>query len=169
MKILWAPWRMKYVQDTLQPRRDECIFCVAAKAEEDEKYYVVYRSKHSYAILNKYPYNTGHVMVVPYKHVACITALEDSELLDLSKTITVAIRALREAFRPDGFNVGANIGRDAGAGIEDHFHVHIVPRWRGDTNFMPIVSETKVLPQLLDDTYRILKKAFSNITKATGT
>ena len=157
MKILWAPWRMKYVTAPHKTAGETCLFCRAASGD-DREYYIVYRSSKSYIMLNKYPYNTGHLMVVPYKHVDTLLKLDDDELLDLFKTLNKALEILEKAFRPDGFNIGVNIGRDAGAGIEEHVHIHVVPRWRGDTNFMPIVGGVKVLPQLLEETYELLLK-----------
>lgn len=157
---------MSYI-DGLSKRSDEapCLFCrVTSYAPEyDEVNLVVYRGDKTFAIMNKYPYNNGHLMVVPYRHVASMEELSDEELLDLSKTINLMMRAIRVAYNPDAFNVGANIGRDAGAGIEGHFHVHIVPRWRGDTNFMPVIAETKVIPQLLRDSYYAIKRALGSI------
>ncbi len=140
----------------------ECIFCDAVRSP-DTKHYVVYRSRYSIAMLNLYPYNTAHTMVAPLRHVPSIELLSEEELLDLFKTVNVVIQALREEYHPDGFNVGINIGRAAGAGIEQHVHVHIVPRWVGDTNFMPVIGNTKVLPESLETTWLRLRKAIERI------
>jgi ATP adenylyltransferase len=160
-EILWAPWRMKYIKETVEKeeegKSDECILCKVVKESDDEKNLILYRSLRVYIILNKYPYNTGHLMIVPYRHVPSIEDLDPCELLELSLTIKHSVEALREAFSPDGFNVGVNIGRAAGAGIYEHVHVHIVPRWVGDSNFMPVIGGVKVIPQSLDETYYQIK------------
>jgi len=161
MKLLWAPWRIKYI---LSPKPDKCIFCEASSSEDYSKHYVVYKSRHSIVMLNLYPYNSGHVMVAPKRHVDSIEQLNDEELLDLVKTLKLTMKVLRETLKPEGFNVGINIGRVAGAGIEDHVHIHVVPRWCGDTNFMPVIGDVKVIPEALEDTYIKLRNAF----KMTG-
>ena len=143
-------------------RSVECIFCDAVRSN-DEKHFVVYRSRHSIALLNLYPYNTAHVMVAPVKHVPSIEVLSDEELLDLMKVVNLVIQAIREEYRPQGFNVGINIGRVAGAGIESHVHVHIVPRWSGDTNFMPVIAGTKVLPEDLKTTWVRVRRAIEKV------
>ncbi len=157
MKNLWAPWRMKYIK-SLSKKNEGCIFCNALRSSDDKKNYVLHRSENSFIILNIFPYNTGHLMVVPNKHTSNLADLDDDELLDLMKMTKLALRILKEEYNPDGFNIGANIGRVAGAGIEEHFHIHIVPRWNGDTNFMPVIAETKVIPESLDETYERLYK-----------
>ncbi len=162
MKVLWAPWRFTYIKQLGEKEEDEtCVLCkiIREKEEKDKENYVLYRGKYSYIVLNIYPYNTGHLMIVPYKHVPSITDLNDRELQEIFKLIKNSLNALKDAYNPDGFNIGANIGRDAGAGIHEHFHIHIVPRWRGDTNYMPIISDTKVISQALDDSYTLLQRA----------
>jgi ATP adenylyltransferase len=156
--VLWAPWRMKYIREAVKKHEDKgkCVFCEALK-KNDEESLIIYRSRHSFIIMNKYPYNTGHVMVVPKRHVSSLEALTGEELLDLSLLTKAAIRGLREALNPHGFNIGINIGRTAGAGIDAHIHVHIVPRWDGDTNFMLVTASTKVIPQDVRETYREIK------------
>lgn len=134
----------------------ECIFCRAQI--EPEKYLVVTETEYSIAMLNAYPYNTGHVMIAPKRHVPDIVLLTDEELLDLSRLLRRVVKAVRRAYEPHGLNIGANIGRAAGAGIEDHVHIHIVPRWVGDTNFMPIISGTKTMPEDLKTTREKIKK-----------
>ncbi|MCE4605886.1 MAG: HIT domain-containing protein [Desulfurococcales archaeon] len=160
-EILWAPWRMKYIKDTVekeeQDQQNECILCRVAKEADDKRNLILHRGKRVYIIMNKYPYNTGHLMIVPYRHIPSIENLDPCELLELSLTIKHAVEGLREAIRPDGFNIGVNIGRAAGAGIYEHVHVHIVPRWVGDSNFMPVIGGVKVIPQSLDETYSQVK------------
>lgn len=167
MRNLWAPWRLSYIEGLSKEARSSlCLFCMVASEgpEKDEENLVVYRGAKTFVILNKYPYNNGHVMVVPYRHVPSLEDLNDDELLDLGRTLALMLMVLRKTYSPDGFNVGANIGRDAGAGIEDHFHIHVVPRWRGDTNFMPVISDTKVIPQLLKDSYVCIKKTIESVS-----
>lgn len=162
LKILWTPWRREYVA-TL-PKQKECIFCKAIRDEQSNNY-VVYRSKHSIAILNRYPYNNGHTMVAPIRHIPSFELLSDEELLDIMKTVSLIIAALRMCYNPDGINVGANIGKAAGAGIEGHLHIHIVPRWYGDTNFMAVIADTKVIPESLNDTWTKLKECLSKLNE----
>lgn len=159
LAILWAPWRIKYIES---PRVESCIFCVSASENRDRENLVIYRGAHSFILMNKYPYNTGHLMVAPYRHVKDLMYLTDEELLDIMKSVKMSIRVLNEALRPEGFNIGINMGRAAGAGVEDHIHVHVVPRWIGDTNFMPVLSHVKVIPELLEATYDRLKKVCQN-------
>jgi len=154
--VLWAPWRMEYIKSSVEGRAAACVFCEAPKLDEEEAL-VLYKASKSYVILNRYPYNTGHLMVVPYRHVASLEDLDPEELLEISLLVKASLRALRRAYKPQGFNVGVNIGRPAGAGIADHVHVHVVPRWVGDSNFMLIPGGTKVIPQDLRETYKTLK------------
>jgi len=150
---LWAPWRFKYIRSkTIK----ECIFCAAANKKV--KPGVVFRTKHSIALLNIFPYNNGHIMVAPLKHVKDLSGLSESEYNDLWKTVLKIQKALKEALRPQGYNIGLNIGTAAGAGIPAHLHVHIVPRWQGDTNFMPVISNTKVISQSLSELEKKLRK-----------
>lgn len=158
---LWAPWRFAYVKSG---RREGCAFCEALSMS-DEEALILYRGRHSYIILNKYPYNSGHLMVVTNRHVPSIEDLTSEELGELMLLVKASIVSLRKAYRPEGFNIGANIGKASGAGIEDHFHVHIVPRWVGDTNYITIVSGTKVVPQSLEDSYRLLKGVIGEAVK----
>lgn len=166
MNILWAPWRKKYI--ALLSRQSECIFCKAKHEtlENNNNNYVVYKSRFSIAMLNRYPYNNAHTMVAPIRHVPSPELLEDEELLDLIKTLSIVISAIRLCYNPDGINIGANIGRAAGAGIEGHLHIHIVPRWHGDTNFMPIIANTKVMPELLDETRSKLIECINKIVNS---
>ena len=157
VRILWAPWRLAYIRSTVKPgRQEKCIFCEAPSMDEEEAL-VLYKGEHAFVILNKYPYNTGHLMVVPYRHVPSLEDLKPEEALDVWRLVVASMRALRRVYRPHGFNVGVNVGRAAGAGIEEHVHVHVVPRWQGDANFMPVIGGVKVIPQDLRSTYRELK------------
>jgi ATP adenylyltransferase len=141
---------------------DTCIFC-SALDQEDEKVWVLYRGETTFALLNAYPYNTGHLMVAPTRHVGELEDLSDEERRDLMDLTTKSVAAMRDAMAPDGFNIGMNLGRIAGAGVPGHLHVHVVPRWSGDTNFMPVVGDTKVLPEMLASTYAKLKPGFANV------
>ncbi len=163
MRILWAPWRMKYIREFSKLGRKGCIFCEAVSGK-DEEHLVVYRSKYSIAMLNLYPYNTAHVMVAPKRHVPRPNLLSDDELLDLYKLVNMVIEALDREYSPHGYNVGINLGRVAGAGVEAHLHVHIVPRWEGDTNFMPVVANVKVIPEDIRETFRRVRKALTSAT-----
>lgn len=160
MKRLWAPWRLQYV---IGPRTEGCIFCAAAAGGDDAQSLVVHRGAHAFVIMNLFPYNSGHVMVVPYRHLARLSELTDAEGLELTRLVDLSIRAQEAALQPEGTNVGMNLGRGAGAGIDDHLHVHVVPRWVGDTNFMPVLGDLKVIPEHLEATYRRLKESFATI------
>ncbi|ABN70072.1 histidine triad (HIT) protein [Staphylothermus marinus F1] len=155
-RILWNPWRYEYIRSTLKPKRI-CIFCELPKKKDNEAY-IVYRGKYSYVVLNAYPYNSGHLLIVPYKHTPSIEDLEPEILTEMIELLNRSIKALRKSFTPDGFNIGLNIGRAAGAGVEEHVHIHVVPRWVGDSNFMAIIASTKTLPISLQETYRIIRE-----------
>ncbi len=156
MFILWAPWRFKYIENV--SNKNECIFCTKPREEPSKDNLVLYKSRHSFIILNLFPYNTGHLMIAPYKHTSKILDLNDEEWLDIVNLLNLSIKIIEEVYKPQGFNIGMNIGRISGAGIEEHLHIHIVPRWAGDTNFMPVISNTKVIPESLEDTYNKLEK-----------
>lgn len=160
MRRLWTPWRMSYIKSA--ERMSECFLCEAL-SKSDSEALIVHRSGRVFVILNAYPYNTGHVMVAPYRHVADLEGLDGEESVDLLETVKRSIRALKSEYTPQGFNVGINLGRVSGAGLESHVHVHIVPRWSGDTNFMPIVGGAKVLPEDLGTTWSRLRKAFESV------
>ena len=162
MKRLWAPWRIEYIK---QPKSDKCILCTIPKEseEKDKDNLLIYRGKKAYILMNRYPYNNGHLMIVPYRHVKSIIDLDDDEILEMHSIMKMAIEALDRTMHPHGFNIGSNIGTTAGAGIEDHFHIHIVPRWLGDTNFMPILADTKVMVEYLDKTYIKIKREILEI------
>ena len=157
MQILWAPWRLKYIKGS---KEKGCFLCKYLKSKHDRKNLILYRGETAFVMLNRYPYNSGHLMIAPVKHTAEFTDLSDEELLEIMKLTTRSIEVLNKVLKPMGFNIGVNLGRVAGAGLEDHLHFHVVPRWNGDTNFMPVNFDTKVMPQLLDETYVMLKKSF---------
>jgi ATP adenylyltransferase len=154
---LWAPWRLEYIKG---PKPDECIFCAAVESEDDAGRYVVARGERCFVMLNAYPYNNGHVMISPYEHVPSIEQLDEPTLLELMTLARRSLKAIREAYGPEGFNLGINQGKIAGAGVEDHVHLHVVPRWGADTNFMPVIGSTRVLPESLDGSYETLSKLF---------
>jgi ATP adenylyltransferase len=151
MECLHAPWRIDYILAPKPPPSDGSLFAQIAQSAEDIKHHVLVRDRTCFALLNTYPYNGGHLMVVPYKHTADLNDLMDEELSDLMKLTRRCMNALTRVMKPDGFNVGLNLGRGAGAGILDHLHIHVVPRWNGDTNFMPVLADTRVVPEALTD------------------
>ncbi len=155
MERLWAPWRIGYILS--DKKEDGCVFCNALRSNNDEEKFVLYRSKHSFIIMNLYPYNAGHLMVVPNRHINSPLSLAEEEQTDMFKLVNKSIEAIQKTMNPEGFNLGMNLGRTAGAGIDDHIHIHIVPRWNGDTNFMSTVSDTKVISEALKETYNKLK------------
>jgi len=159
LQRLWAPWRMEYI---LSKKKQVCVFCEALKYGNDRDAYIVYRGQLGFTILNLYPYNNGHVMVLPYRHIATLGDLTPAERAELMELTEQSISALEKAMHPEGFNVGINLGRAAGAGIETHVHMHVVPRWAGDTNFTTVISETRTLPELLSQTYERLHRAMAN-------
>jgi ATP adenylyltransferase len=162
MQHLHAPWRMEYIG---VPQPPGCLFCRVREAspEEDRENLVVHLAPQALVMLNRFPYNSGHVMVAPRAHVASLEALDDGATLALMRLVRQSLEILRETLSPEGFNVGANIGRAAGAGIPDHIHLHLVPRWNGDTNFMPVISEVKVVNEHLERTWDKLRKAFERL------
>lgn len=164
MRILWAPWRMTYIKNASKAKT--CIFCEALRMS-DEEALVIFRSKHTIVMLNKFPYNTAHVMIAPKRHIPRPDLLTDEEALDLHKVLSITLRAIDNEYSPQGYNIGLNLGKVAGAGIESHMHVHIVPRWSGDTNYMPVTAGTKVIPEDLLVTFTKLKKAFDKALSGT--
>ncbi|OGQ30563.1 MAG: HIT family hydrolase [Deltaproteobacteria bacterium RIFCSPLOWO2_02_FULL_50_16] len=157
MKTLWAPWRMDFI---LKPREKGCIFCKRARRKRDREDLILFRGRHSFVILNRFPYSNCHLMVVPYKHTPALDRLDSATYVEIMRLMSKATRVIRRAFKAQGFNLGSNIGHSAGAGIADHVHFHVVPRWVGDHNFMPIVGETKVMPDHLENIYDQIKKAW---------
>lgn len=157
LDILWAPWRNTFLTQPKRPRA--CIFCAARRSRNDRASRVVARGRHTFAILNLYPYNNGHVLIAPTRHVGELDRLRPEEWLEMLELTQALVRRLRGLLHPHGFNAGFNLGRTAGAGIPGHVHLHLVPRWNGDTNFMPILGRTKVIPQSLDELCRQLSRA----------
>jgi len=152
---LWTPWRMAYILD--HPQAETCVLCAKLTAERDAENYVLWRGAHCAILLNLYPYNNGHLMVIPYAHQPSLELLPTQVQTEMMLAVSRSLSLLRRAMQPHGFNVGLNIGRAAGAGIDTHVHIHVVPRWEGDTNFMPLLAETRVIPEWLDDTYARLR------------
>ncbi|MGB9880431.1 MAG: HIT family protein [Anaerolineae bacterium] len=167
MKRIWAPWRMKYITGD---KSQNCVLCEALQAGDDAARYILYRGKKAVLMLNLYPYINGHLMVVPYEHVGDLVELDEETLADMMFLTKMGVQALREAMNnPHGFNVGMNLGRVAGAGIQDHVHIHIVPRWEGDTNFMPVLADVRIIPESLDDTYHKLLAALRKVEEEHST
>ena len=158
MDFVWSPWRMEYIRREDDPHG--CIFCDAPKQDDNAENLIVHRGESAYVILNRYPYTSGHVMVIPYIHVSTMEELDNPTGLEIMNLTKTAMRVIKEIYKPDGFNFGANLGIVAGAGIANHIHFHIVPRWGGDTNFMTAVSGTRVLPESLCDTFERLRTAW---------
>ena len=157
MKQMWAPWRMEYIQ---MKKAKGCFLCETPGQDNDAANHILYRGEKNFIIMNTYPYNPGHLMIVPYRHIASLEELTEEELHEHIDIVSRSIKVLRQAFSPGGFNLGINIGKVAGAGIEDHVHTHIVPRWQGDTNFMPVISDVRVVPEALAETYKKLQGKF---------
>ena len=156
---LWAPWRVGYIFQTRDSTQARCIFCAMHRSKKRSRQQVVIRGASGFVVLNRFPYNNGHLMVVPYRHVGRMESLTNAEWLDLFLLTKEALNRLQRSLKPHGYNLGVNLGRAAGAGVPGHFHLHIVPRWIGDTNFMPTVAETKVISQSLASVHRLLQKA----------
>ena len=162
MEHLWAPWRIEYITGQ---KDDGCILCAASEQEADENSYVLHRGRHNFVILNAFPYNSGHLMVVPYEHTSCVTELSPAQTGEMMELVQICIRAFTEGLDVAGVNLGMNIGRAAGAGIDDHIHLHIVPRWLGDTNFMTTVGQTRVVPQELAQSAAQLRSLIERVAK----
>jgi ATP adenylyltransferase len=156
-EVVWAPWRMTYIMST---KEAGCIFCDKPRQQRDAENYILWRGNTAFVMLNRYPYNNGHLMVVPHAHVASLTELGAPQRAELIELTTVCEDVLQQALHPDGLNIGLNLGAAAGAGIAEHLHVHVVPRWEGDTNYMTVVGEIRVIPQHLDHTYTFLASHF---------
>ena len=162
MDRLWAPWREKFILCEKEPG---CFLCRTSREKQDRKNLILFRGEKCFVILNRYPYNNGHLMIAPFRHVGKLEELRDEELTEIWKTAQLCVRALKSGLKPKGINLGMNLGKVSGAGVGDHIHLHIVPRWQGDTNFMPIFAETKVISVGLSNTYRLLKKELRGIDK----
>jgi len=159
MDYLWTPWRYRYIADA--GKNDGCVFCDAVAANDDRKMLIILRQKKNFVILNRFPYTSGHVMVAPYAHIADLAAADSEtlgEMMELAQRMQIA---LGKAYHPEGYNIGMNMGRAAGAGVTGHIHLHVLPRWAGDSNFMTVVSETRVEPEDLDTTYERLRAALA--------
>jgi ATP adenylyltransferase len=155
---LWAPWRLEYVENA--DKQEGCVFCRAAASDDDEGQLVVHRGERAFVLLNKFPYSSGHMLVAPYRHGLNFGDLDETEILEIHRLGAQGLEALASAYAPDGYNLGWNIGRIAGAGIPDHGHLHVVPRWAGDTNFMPVLADVKVIPEHLTATRARLADAW---------
>jgi ATP adenylyltransferase len=154
MNQMWAPWRMDYIKG---PKAEGCILCDKVAVKKDRENLILKRGEHGFTLLNLYPYSNGHLMVTPYAHGNALEALPDGVVGQLMEMVEESIVILKKVYKPEGINVGLNLGRAAGAGIDDHLHFHIVPRWAGDTNFMSVISGVRVIPELLENTFRLLK------------
>ncbi|GAB1253717.1 HIT family protein [Desulfovibrio falkowii] len=159
MKQLWAPWRIEYI---LGPKPDTCVFCLPAGPQEDEQRLVLYRGRHAFVIMNKFPYNNGHLMVCPYRHVMSIADLDTTETHEIMDILQICATILKEHFNCEGINIGLNQGEAAGAGIREHMHFHLVPRWNGDSSFMAVFDEVRTMPEHLSRSYAALKPYFTN-------
>ena len=157
MKVLWAPWRMEYI---LSEGEEGCFICDLVKAEPSEENLLLYRNQHAVVLMNKYPYNNGHILVAPIAHTADLSDLTDAEYRDTMELFRFSLKALENHMQPEGFNAGLNLGKTAGAGLEEHLHFHIVPRWHGDTNFMPVIGDLRVIPEAIRETYSYLRPLF---------
>jgi len=166
MKRLWSPWRTKYIESfSRKGRSRKCIFCGAKNERNAARRYIVWRGKECFIVMNLFPYNSGHLMVVPYRHCPDFQGLNDKESLELMNGTKIAMSLLQRVSHPDGFNIGANLGRVSGAGIEGHVHLHVVPRWAGDTNFLPVLSDTKLISQDMKATYQRLREAVKEVVR----
>jgi ATP adenylyltransferase len=154
MEYITAPWREKYVKQVFKMK--ECIFCKALKQKDDKKCFILYRGNHNFVLLNKYPYTPGHLMIAPYKHLNSVELAEKKSSSEMMELLTKCLGILRKHYKPQGFNAGMNLGHSAGAGVADHYHLHVIPRWIGDSNFMPIIGKTKVVHKDLPTTYEQL-------------
>lgn len=159
MKRLWAPWRMTYIKN-VKREEEGCVFCIKPAQTDDKENLLLFRGKKCFVLMNLFPYNNGHLMIIPYQHTSDILDIDKETSGEMWKLLCLSKKALTTVMNPDGFNTGMNIGRGAGAGIDQHIHMHIVPRWNGDTNFMPVIGDTKVISQALSETYDALKPYF---------
>lgn len=160
MDVLWAPWRMEYIKSP-DKKTSQCVFCDKLEHVRDRENLVLFRGGYNFVVMNPYPYNNGHLMVLPYKHVPTLEGLDDEGLLDFMRVTRHSLDVLKKAMMPEGFNVGINLGRVAGAGLGDHLHLHIVPRWTGDASFMTVLGEVRVIPEHIMSTYDALYPIFN--------
>lgn len=163
--LLWAPWRKTYLRSS-SSKRSGCLFCSLFRAKNDKGNLVLFRARHHAVILNRYPYNNGHLMIVPSRHIACLSQMNAREKAEFFEVLEKVMSALTKAMMPHGFNLGMNISDVAGAGIPNHLHWHIVPRWKGDVNFMPVVAGTKVISESLESAYEVLSQALAGKAQA---
>ncbi len=166
MQVLWAPWRMEYINS--EKKEESCIFCPGEDRGKDEERLILYVGSLTMVMMNRFPYNNCHLLVAPVHHLAGLERLSDEEMLDLLLMVRRSINILKKIINPEGFNVGLNLGRVAGAGMEEHMHFHIVPRWNGDTNYRTVFGEVRVIPEHIKETYKILLSYFSNQNKTPG-
>lgn len=164
MKYLWAPWRMTYIKEGTQP--DRCLFCDLLQQADGPSNLILHRGQHTFVVLNRYPYTNGHMMIVPFEHQDTLETLPVPTLNEMIALTSSAMAVLRKTYQPDGFNLGANIGEAAGAGVKEHIHIHVLPRWSGDTNFMATTAQTRVIPEGLDETYALLFAAWKALTSS---
>jgi len=164
LERLWSPWRMAYIEQASKSK--ECIFCEKPRERRDRVNLILARGRLCFVMLNAYPYNSGHVMIAPYRHVGHPARLNDGEMYELFRLLKTFINVLDKTYSPSGYNIGMNVGRASGAGIPGHLHLHVVPRWVGDTNFMPVIAETKVLPEVLDQSYEKIFAALDDSIKS---
>jgi ATP adenylyltransferase len=163
METLWAPWRMKYIKEEAREKGPGCLFCPRIAANQDSANLIVYREPLTVVFMNKYPYNSGHILVMPKRHVGAMDDLDPKELFELFDLVRKSLRAMDQVMKPHGYNIGINLGDVAGAGVPEHLHVHIVPRWNGDTNFMPVIGDVKVIPEHILETRDKLALAFASV------
>ncbi len=161
MKNLWAPWRIEYI---LGPKADECVFCIPESPYQDRQKLILKRAKHCIVIMNRFPYSNGHLMLAPYRHVKCLTEISSGESAEMMGLLQISCRILRKEFCPHGINIGLNLGEAAGAGIEEHLHFHLVPRWVGDFSFMAVMSDTSIIPEHLSAVYDRMRAHFETYT-----
>ncbi len=166
MKKIWAPWRAEYLHCIGAGKNERhCLFCVLKKSAQDRDNLILYRGRLGFVVMNRFPYNSGHLMVAPFRHTSNLVSLTSAEAAEVFQLLQKGIAVLKKEFKPQGFNIGANLGAVAGAGVTGHLHFHIVPRWQGDTNFMPLLSETKVISEHLKTTYERLAKHFPRVRR----
>lgn len=168
MERLWRPWRMQYIRMAQEKGEGECIFCTKPAEGDDRSNLIIHRGERCFIIMNLFPYNTGHLMVSPYRHLGELEELEREELEELMRLTVLAVKCIKEAMRPQGFNLGMNLGKVSGAGFDQHLHMHVVPRWQGDTNFMPVVAGAKVMPESLQENYDRLREALQRLLGEKG-
>ena len=165
MKTIWAPWRMAYIKSTKTAKEGDCFLCDIFRSSRDRANLVLKRGKKCVIVFNRYPYSSGHLMVAPIRHVASLAAMTRPEVLEMMQLVNECVGVLTKCLQPHGFNIGINLGEVAGAGLKDHLHMHVVPRWRGDTNFMPVLADVKVMPESLETLWKQLRSALAKKAK----